>query len=330
MRIANEIAADAMEHVRGRLEPGMKESEAAAIWQGFVHGQGTAREEVALALPFSLVWAGRGIKTFTATGDLPVTADEPVLFEIWVCADGYWADHTKNLVIGELPRGLPRARGRACSASTSAPSRTASRAHRSPSSTSSCATGSTSSAIPGSRRIRSATASARGRTSRPYPHQAGGGTVDRGHGAGDRARLLLAGRRRTARGGQLPDHCRRRGEAVELSRRSRVVHELIWTGSLNDRVRDSRPRRPLRHDAARRRTDRRRRARPRTEARDRAPARRPRRRPDRGGLPARVRRRLAGGQADLRSRPASRGVGLLASGPGRPRGARRARREPIR
>jgi Xaa-Pro aminopeptidase len=25
-----------------------------------------------------------------------------VLFEIWVCADGYWADHTKNLVVGEL------------------------------------------------------------------------------------------------------------------------------------------------------------------------------------------------------------------------------------
>ena len=102
LRIANEIAADAMEHVRGRLEPGMRESEAAAIWQGFVHGQGTARADVELALPFSLVWAGKGIKTFTATSDLPVAEGEPVLFEIWVCADGYWADHTKNLVLGEL------------------------------------------------------------------------------------------------------------------------------------------------------------------------------------------------------------------------------------
>ena len=102
LRIANEIAADAMEHVRGRLEPGMKESEAAAIWQGHVHGQGTARDDVELALPFSLVWAGKGIKTFTATADLPVVEGEPVLFEIWVCADGYWADHTKNLVIGPL------------------------------------------------------------------------------------------------------------------------------------------------------------------------------------------------------------------------------------
>ena len=120
VRIANAIAADAMEHVRTRLEPGMKESEAAAIWQGFVHGQGTARDDVLLALPFSLVWAGRGIKTFTATSDLPVTADEPVLFEIWVCADGYWADHTKNLVTGdlredyrELEQGLLEVYGRA-------------------------------------------------------------------------------------------------------------------------------------------------------------------------------------------------------------------------
>jgi Xaa-Pro aminopeptidase len=102
LRIANEIAAQAMEHVRARLEPGMKESQVAALWQGYVHGEGTARGDVELALPFSLVWAGKGIKTFTATGDLPVVEGEPVLFEIWVCADGYWADHTKNLVVGEL------------------------------------------------------------------------------------------------------------------------------------------------------------------------------------------------------------------------------------
>jgi Xaa-Pro aminopeptidase len=102
LRIANQIACEAMHHVRRRLEPGMKESEAAAIWQGYVHGQGTARDDVELALPFSLVWAGRGIKTFTATSDRAIVEGEPVLFEIWVCADGYWADHTKNLVLGEL------------------------------------------------------------------------------------------------------------------------------------------------------------------------------------------------------------------------------------
>src|SRR5205085_469103 len=33
LRIANEVAADAMTHVRARLEPGMRESEVAAMWQ---------------------------------------------------------------------------------------------------------------------------------------------------------------------------------------------------------------------------------------------------------------------------------------------------------
>jgi Xaa-Pro aminopeptidase len=103
LRLANEIAAAAMEHVRDRLRPGMKASEAAALWQGFVHGEGTGwKGEVDLALPFSLVWSGSEIKTFTATGFEPVAADEPTLFEIWVCADGYWADHTKNVCPGRL------------------------------------------------------------------------------------------------------------------------------------------------------------------------------------------------------------------------------------
>jgi Xaa-Pro dipeptidase len=123
VRIANEIAAQAMRHARRNLRPGMTEAEADALWQGHVHAQGTARDDVELALAFSLVWAGRGIKTFTATGDLPVVEGEPVLFEIWVCADGYWADHTKNLVVGELrddyaelERGLLEVYGRALEA----------------------------------------------------------------------------------------------------------------------------------------------------------------------------------------------------------------------
>jgi Xaa-Pro aminopeptidase len=102
MRIANEIAADAMEYVREHLRPGMKESEAGAMWEGFVHGAGTARDDVELARGFSLVWSGPGIRTFTATADRPVQEHEPTLFEIWVCADGYWCDHTKNL----CPAGL--------------------------------------------------------------------------------------------------------------------------------------------------------------------------------------------------------------------------------
>jgi Xaa-Pro dipeptidase len=103
MQLANDIAAAAMRHVLEQLRPGMKESEAAAIWLGYVHGEGTGWQgKVDLALGFSLVWSGEGIRTFTATGDRPVQADQPTLFEIWVCADGYWCDHTKLVCPGEL------------------------------------------------------------------------------------------------------------------------------------------------------------------------------------------------------------------------------------
>ena len=103
MRLANDIAAAAMEHAKLVVEPGISEAAIAAEWEGFVHREGTGWEEkVELALGFSLVWSGPGIKTFTATTSRPVVEGEPTLFEIWVCADGYWCDHTKNLVVGDL------------------------------------------------------------------------------------------------------------------------------------------------------------------------------------------------------------------------------------
>ena len=103
VRLANEIAAAAMDHVRGVIRAGQTEAQIAAEWLGFVHGEGTGwAGKVELALGFSLVWAGPGIRTFTATSNRPVLEGEPTLFEIWVCADGYWADHTKNVVVGEL------------------------------------------------------------------------------------------------------------------------------------------------------------------------------------------------------------------------------------
>ena len=106
MRLANEIAALAMEHVAERLRPGMTEAEAAALWEGHVHAIGTGfRGKVGSARGYSLVWSGRGIRTFTATSNRPIQADEPTLFEIWVCADGYWCDHTKNVCPGELRTG---------------------------------------------------------------------------------------------------------------------------------------------------------------------------------------------------------------------------------
>jgi Xaa-Pro aminopeptidase len=102
MRLANDVAAAAMDHVRGIIRPGMTDAQVAAEWEGFVHGEGTGWDgRVELALGFSLVWSGPGIRTFTATSNRPVVEGEPTLFEIWVCTDGYWCDHTKLLCPGE-------------------------------------------------------------------------------------------------------------------------------------------------------------------------------------------------------------------------------------
>jgi Xaa-Pro aminopeptidase len=103
MRLANELAAIGMEHARDNITPGMKESEVAAMIEGHIHSVGIGyKDKVEMARAFTLVWSGRGIATFTATSDRPVVENEPTLVEIWVCADGYWTDLTKNLCPGEL------------------------------------------------------------------------------------------------------------------------------------------------------------------------------------------------------------------------------------
>jgi Xaa-Pro aminopeptidase len=103
MRLANELAALAMDYTREHMRPGMKESEVGGMYEGFVHGLGVGyKGKVEMARAFTLVWSGKGIATFTATGDRPIQKHEPTLFEIWVCVDGYWTDLTKNACPGEL------------------------------------------------------------------------------------------------------------------------------------------------------------------------------------------------------------------------------------
>jgi Xaa-Pro dipeptidase len=180
IRLANAIAGAAMEHVLRELRPGMKESEAAALWEGFVHGEGTGWEgKVDLALGFSLVWSGPGIRTFTATADRPVQEHEPTLFEIWVCADGYWADHTKNVCPGELSAEYVTLEEQVMSVYTAI--------------TQSCGPGSSLAELDRSVRAGLAEAGYPGQPSHPichgvgaraheppYAHQAGTGTVEEG------------------------------------------------------------------------------------------------------------------------------------------------------
>jgi Xaa-Pro aminopeptidase len=103
MRLAAELAAAAMGHVREQLRPGMTCAEVGAMYEGHVHSSGTGyKGKVDLARALTLVWSGPSIRTFTATSTAKVAEHEPTLLEIWVCADGYWCDLTKNAVPGEL------------------------------------------------------------------------------------------------------------------------------------------------------------------------------------------------------------------------------------
>jgi Xaa-Pro aminopeptidase len=103
MRLANELAALAMDYTREHIRPGMKESEVGGMYESFVHGVGVGyKGKVEMARAFTLVWSGKGIATFTATSDRPIQKNEPTLLEIWVCVDGYWTDLTKNACPGEL------------------------------------------------------------------------------------------------------------------------------------------------------------------------------------------------------------------------------------
>jgi Xaa-Pro aminopeptidase len=103
MRLPAELAAAAMGHVRERLRPGMTCAEVGAMYEGHVQSNGIGyRGQVELARALTLVWSGPSIRTFTATSDALVAEHEPTLLEIWVCADGYWCDLTKNAVPGAL------------------------------------------------------------------------------------------------------------------------------------------------------------------------------------------------------------------------------------
>ena len=104
MRLANELAAIGMDYAREHMKPRQhKESDVAAMIEGHIHAVGIGyKGKVEMARAFTLVWSGKGIATFTATKDNPIQEHEPTLVEIWVCADGYWNDLTKNLCPGRL------------------------------------------------------------------------------------------------------------------------------------------------------------------------------------------------------------------------------------
>ena len=165
MRLANDICAAAMEHVRGEMRPGMKESEVAAIWLGFVHGQGTGWEDkVELALGFSLIWSGRGSRRSRRPATSRSTRARRRCSRSGSARTGT-GPTTRNTALPRRVAGrLPRARGRSARRLRRARSRIASRARASQSSTGSCAT-----AIDATRLPRSTVASDLPTASAPAP-----------------------------------------------------------------------------------------------------------------------------------------------------------------
>ncbi len=254
MRLANAIAAAAMEHARLVIEPGMSEAQIAAEWLGFVHGEGTGWEgKVDLALGFSLVWAGPGIKTFTATTSAPVLEGEPTLFEIWVCVDGYWCDHTKNLVVGELTSAYRELEAGLLEVYADAlafarPGASLAELDRR------IRAGIARAGVPGSAHAWDLPwcRRARARASMGAPGRWRGDP--RGDGSCNRARVLYGRRRWPSRRGQLPDHGGRRREALAVPGRHRssgrresgarivIDRSKIWTGGLNERALEPQPR----------------------------------------------------------------------------------------
>ena len=134
---------------------------------------------VELALGFSLVWAGPGIQTFTATANRPVLEGEPTLFEIWVCADGYWCDHTKNLVVGELTERYRELEAGLREVYDDAVALLPSRARASPSSTGSVREGVERLGFRGQPTHPICHGVGARAHEPPYAHQAGGGEVQR-------------------------------------------------------------------------------------------------------------------------------------------------------
>ena len=240
MRLANDLAALALEHVREKLRPGMREAEVAALWEGAVHAHGTGFEgKVENARGYALVWSGPGIKTFTATSDRPIAEHEPTLFEIWVSADGYWCDHTKNLCPGELDPRYAELEEQLLAVYDRAVAHCRDGADL-PELDRLVRAGIADAGYPGPAvapdrpRRRRARARAALRTPGRLRHH------PQGNGSRDRAGDLLGRRRRPARRGQLARHRRRAGEALLVPGRDRarvtIPREQLYLGDLNRRA----------------------------------------------------------------------------------------------
>ena len=102
MRLANELAALAMDYTRANMKPGMKESEVGAMYEGFVHSIGVGYQgRVEMARAFTLVWSGPGIRTVpgitrSAVGERTLGRNVSIQAEVSSCHDCNWSQEVSR------------------------------------------------------------------------------------------------------------------------------------------------------------------------------------------------------------------------------------------
>ena len=167
MRLANDIAAAAMEHCRLIIEPGMTEAQIAAEWEGFVHGEGTGWEgKVSTSRSGSRSSGrGRGSRRSRRRRHGPWSRGSRRCSRSGSARTATGATTRRTSSSASSRRSTARSR-RVSWRCTTTPSPSRTRVRASPSSTGASGPGSTPWGFRASRRTRSATASAPARTSR--------------------------------------------------------------------------------------------------------------------------------------------------------------------
>jgi Xaa-Pro aminopeptidase len=105
IKLAIETAAFGFEAARNNVKPGMTETELASVIEGAIHSKGTGYKNVYQARGYAAVYTGaRSALQWTHwanSTDRIIQEGDLIIIELGSFADGYWADLTRNIVVGE-------------------------------------------------------------------------------------------------------------------------------------------------------------------------------------------------------------------------------------
>jgi Xaa-Pro aminopeptidase len=105
IRLAVEIANFGLSAAREAVRPGMKETELASIVESAIHNHGTGFKNVYQARGYACIYTGaRSALQWTHyaySTEREIQPDDVIIIELGCFADGYWADLTRNLYVGQ-------------------------------------------------------------------------------------------------------------------------------------------------------------------------------------------------------------------------------------